>query len=124
MLDESSLASTRQHQGVDAGKPFEQMQEAGMRTSQLDQIMRQKDPELLRAVEHLSRNETATGIQLLQQQGHVTEIPDPQQRIDTIARDYVARPENTLVVSPDNASRRDINDAMPMRGVGSCHSYC
>jgi ATP-dependent exoDNAse (exonuclease V) alpha subunit len=84
MLDESSLASTRQmqsflekigaqdrvlligdtrqHQGVDAGKPFEQMQEAGMRTSQLDQIVRQKDPELLRAVEHLSRNETATGV--------------------------------------------------------------
>ena len=134
MLDESSLASTRQmqsflekigpqdrvllvgdtrqHQGVDAGKPFEQMQEAGMRTSQLDQIVRQKDPELLRAVEHLSRNETATGIQLLQQQGRITEIPDPQQRIEAIAKDYVARPENTLVVSPDNASRRDINDAI------------
>jgi conjugative relaxase-like TrwC/TraI family protein len=134
MLDESSLASTRQmqsflekigpqdrvllvgdtrqHQGVDAGKPFEQMQEAGMRTSQLDQIVRQKDPELLRAVEHLSRNETAIGIQLLQQQGRITEIPDAQQRIEAIARDYVARPENTLVVSPDNASRRDINDAI------------
>jgi conjugative relaxase-like TrwC/TraI family protein len=134
MLDESSLASTRQmqsflekigpqdrvllvgdtrqHQGVDAGKPFEQMQDAGMRTSQLDQIVRQKDPELLRAVEHLSRNETATGIQLLQQQGRITEIPDHQQRIETIAKDYVARPENTLVISPDNASRRDINDAI------------
>jgi conjugative relaxase-like TrwC/TraI family protein len=134
MLDESSLASTRQmqsflekigpqdrvllvgdtrqHQGVDAGKPFEQMQEAGMRTSQLDQIVRQKDPELLRAVEHLSRNETAIGIQLLQQQGRITEIPDAQQRVEAIARDYVARPENTLVVSPDNASRRDINDAI------------
>ncbi|MHB1702488.1 MAG: ATP-dependent DNA helicase [Acidobacteriaceae bacterium] len=143
MLDESSLASTRQmqsflekigpqdrmllvgdtrqHQGVDAGKPFEQMQEAGMRTSQLDQIMRQKDPELLRAVKHLSRNETATGIQLLQQQGRITEISDPQQRIETIAKDYVARPENTLVVSPDNASRRDINDAIraELQGSGS-----
>jgi len=141
MLDESSLASTRQmqsflekigpqdrvllvgdtrqHQGVDAGKPFEQMQEAGMRTSQLDQIVRQKDPELLRAVEHFSRNETATGIQLLQQQGRITEIPDPQQRIAAIARDYVARPENTLVVSPDNASRRDINDAIRAELQGS-----
>jgi conjugative relaxase-like TrwC/TraI family protein len=141
MLDESSLASTRQmqsflekigpqdrvllvgdtrqHQGVDAGKPFEQMQQAGMRTSQLDQIMRQKDPELLRAVEHLSRNDTATGIQLLQQQGRITEIPDPQQRIETIAKNYVARPENTLVVSPDNASRRDINDAIRAELQGS-----
>jgi conjugative relaxase-like TrwC/TraI family protein len=141
MLDESSLASTRQmqsflekigpqdrvllvgdtrqHQGVDAGKPFEQMQEAGMRTSQLDQIMRQKDPELLRAVEHLSRNETAIGIQFLQKQGRITEIPDHQQRIEAIAKDYVARPENTLVVSPDNASRRDINDAIRAELQGS-----
>jgi conjugative relaxase-like TrwC/TraI family protein len=141
MLDESSLASTRQmqsflekigpqdrvllvgdtrqHQGVDAGKPFEQMQEAGMRTSQLDQIVRQKDPELLRAVEHLSRNETAIGIQLLQQQGRIAEIPDQQQRIEAIAKDYVARPENTLVVSPDNASRRDINDAIRAELQGS-----
>jgi conjugative relaxase-like TrwC/TraI family protein len=134
MVDESSLASTRQmqsflerigsqdrvlligdtrqHQGVDAGKPFEQMQQAGMRTSHLDQIVRQKDPELLRAVEHLSRNETALGVQLLQQQGRVTEIPERRQRIEAIARDYVARPESTLVVSPDNASRREINDAI------------
>jgi conjugative relaxase-like TrwC/TraI family protein len=134
MLDESSLASTRQmqsflekigpqdrvlligdtrqHQGVDAGKPFEQMQEAGMRTSRLDQIVRQKDPELLRAVEHLSRNETSTGIQLLQQQERISEISDHKQRIEAIAKDYVARPENTLIVSPDNASRRDINDAV------------
>jgi conjugative relaxase-like TrwC/TraI family protein len=136
MVDESSLASTRQmqafmekigpqdrvlligdtrqHQSVDAGKPFEQMQQAGMQTSQLDQIMRQKDPELLRAVEHLSKNETATGLTLLQQQGRVTEIPDNAQRIEAIAKDYVAKPENTLVVSPDNASRQEINNAIRM----------
>jgi conjugative relaxase-like TrwC/TraI family protein len=134
MVDESSLASTRQmqafmekigpqdrvlligdtrqHQSVDAGKPFEQMQQAGMQTSQLDQIMRQKDPELLRAVEHLSKNETAIGLTLLQQQGRVTEIPDNVQRIEAIAKDYVAKPENTLVVSPDNASRQEINNAI------------
>jgi conjugative relaxase-like TrwC/TraI family protein len=134
MVDESSLASTRQmqafmekigpqdrvlligdtrqHQSVDAGKPFEQMQQAGMQTSQLDQIMRQKDPELLRAVEHLSKNETAIGLTLLQQQGRVTEIPDNVQRIEAIAKDYVAKPENTLVVSPDNASRQKINNAI------------
>ena len=134
MVDESSLASTRQmqafmekigpqdrvlligdtrqHQSVDAGKPFEQMQQAGMQTSQLDQIMRQKDPELLRAVEHLSKNETAIGLTLLQQQGRVTEIPDNIQRIEAIAKDYVAKPDNALVVSPDNASRQEINNAV------------
>ncbi len=134
MVDESSLASTRQmqafmekigpqdrvllvgdtrqHQSVDAGKPFEQMQLAGMQTSQLDEIMRQKDPELLRVVEHLSKNETANGLTLLQQQGRVTEILDNVQRIEAIAKDYVAKPENTLVVSPDNASRQEINNAI------------
>ena len=134
MVDESSLASTqqmrdflgkigaqdkvlligdiRQHQGVEAGKPFEQLQQAGMQTAQLDQIVRQKDPELLKAVEHLSKNETAIGMHMLQQQGRVTEIVDPQQRIEAIAKNYAARPENTIIVSPDNTSRRAINQAV------------
>jgi conjugative relaxase-like TrwC/TraI family protein len=106
------IGDTRQHQAVDAGKPFEQLQDAGMRTAQLDQIVRQRDPELLKAVEHLARNETHTGISLLQAQGRITEISNPQERIAAIARDYASNPEKTLIVSPDNASRRDINQAV------------
>jgi hypothetical protein len=83
-----------------------------MRTAQLDQIMRQKDPALLKAVEHLSNNETAIGIEMLSQQGRITEIVDPQERIAAIAKSYAERPENTLIVSPDNASRRAINQAV------------
>ncbi len=134
MLDESSLASTRQmrlflgklnrddrvlvigdtrqHQGVDAGRPFQQMQEAGMQTSQLDQIMRQKDPELLKAVQHLASNETVKGIALLAEQGRVTEIPNGHDRIAAIAGDYAANPGNTIIVSPDNRSRQQINEAV------------
>jgi conjugative relaxase-like TrwC/TraI family protein len=142
-VDESSLASTkqvreflarigpndrvlligdsRQHQGVEAGRPFEQLQQAGMQTAQLDQIVRQKDPELLKAVEHLSKNETAVGVQMLQQQGRVTEIVDPKQRIEAIAKSYAACPENTFIVSPDNASRRAINQAVreELQGLGT-----
>ena len=134
MLDESSLASTkqmrsflqklnpedrvlvigdtRQHQGVDAGRPFQQMQEAGMQTSQLNQIMRQKDPDLLRAVQHLANTETVKGIAMLAEQGRVTEIPNGLDRIAAIARDYAAQPENTIIVSPDNRSRQQINEAV------------
>ncbi len=134
MLDESSLASTkqmrafldkigpedrvlvigdiRQHQAVDAGRPFQQMQEAGMRTSELLQIMRQKDPELLKAVEHLAKGETAIGVKLLADQGRITEIANPRERIEAIARDYAANPDNTLIVSPDNRSRVAINQAV------------
>jgi hypothetical protein len=106
------IGDTRQHQGVEAGKPFEQLQQAGMRTAQLDQIVRQKAPELLKAVEHLAKNETKSGIELLRQQGRVTELADPQQRIAAIAKSYALRPENTLIVSPDNASRQAINQAI------------
>jgi conjugative relaxase-like TrwC/TraI family protein len=134
MVDESSLASTqqmrdflrrtgpqdrvlligdiRQHQGVDAGKPFEQLQQAGMQTAQLDKIVRQRDPQLLNAVEHLSKNETEIGVQMLQHQGRVKEIVDPQERITAIAKAYAAHPENTIIVSPDNASRRAINQTV------------
>ncbi len=115
-----TYASTR---GVDAGKPFEQLQQAGMHTAMLDQIVRQKDPELLRAVEHLSKSEIVQGITMLQQQGRITEIADPQQRIEAIAKNYAARPENTIIVSPDNASRREINQAvrMELQALGIVH---
>jgi ATP-dependent exoDNAse (exonuclease V) alpha subunit len=106
------IGDTRQHQGVDAGRPFQQMQEAGMQTSKLDKIMRQKDPELLKAVQHLSSGETVQGIALLAEQGRVTEIPNAQDRIAAIARDYAAQPENTIIVSPDNRSRQQINEAV------------
>jgi ATP-dependent exoDNAse (exonuclease V) alpha subunit len=49
---------------------------------------------------------------MLQQQGRVTEIADGEQRVSTIARAYAAHPQNTLIVSPDNASRRAINQAV------------
>jgi conjugative relaxase-like TrwC/TraI family protein len=115
------IGDTRQHQGVDAGKPFEQLQQAGMQTAQLDQIVRQRDPLLLKAVEHLSKNEIEIGIQMLQRQGRVTEISDPQERITAIAKSYATDAENTIIVSPDNASRRAINQAVrqELRGLGA-----
>jgi conjugative relaxase-like TrwC/TraI family protein len=133
-IDESSLASTnqvrefltrlgpndrvlfigdiRQHQGVEAGRPFEQLQEAGMRTAKLDEIVRQKDPALKSAVELLAKGQVSAALESLQQQGRVKEIPDTQERIRAIAKSYVESPEKTLIVSPDNASRRELNVAV------------
>ena len=42
-------------------------------------------------------------------QGRVHEIERPAGAHREIAREYVRSPENTLVVSPDNESRREIN---------------
>jgi hypothetical protein len=42
----------------------------------------------------------------------VHEIKNPGERIAAIARDYARSSENTLVVSPDNRSRVEINQAI------------
>jgi len=134
LVDESSLASTnqvrefllrlgaddrvlligdiRQHQGVEAGRPFEQLQEAGMRTARLDEIVRQQDPALKSTVELLATGHVSAALEALQQQGRVKEIPNAEDRIRTIAKTYVESPQNTLIVLPDNASRRQLNVAV------------
>ena len=145
VLDESSLASTRQmhefierlrpndrvllvgdtrqHEAVEAGRPFAQLQEAGMRTAKLDEIIRQRDPELKQAVEQLARGEIGAAVESLGRQGRVHEVKGHEERISAIAREYAKSPEGTLVVSPDNRSRTEINqrihDELQTRGVVS-----
>jgi conjugative relaxase-like TrwC/TraI family protein len=143
LVDESSLASTnqmreflvriaphdrvllvgdiRQHQGVEAGRPFEQLQEAGMRTATLDEIVRQRDPALKSAVELLATGQASAALDALRQQGRVKEIPDTKERIRAIAKSYAQSPENTLIVSPDNASRRELNVAVrqELKAIGT-----
>jgi hypothetical protein len=53
-----------------------------------------------------------SGIDALQQQGRVREIPNAEERVRAIAKSYVESPDNTLIVSPDNASRRPLNVAV------------
>ncbi len=106
------VGDTRQHEAVEAGRPYAQLQEAGMKTAKLDEIIRQKDPALKEVVVQLARGEVREAIGNLNQQGRVHEIGDRQERIAEIAREYVRQPENTLVVSPDNESRREINNSI------------
>jgi len=132
VLDASSLASTRQmheflnrlhpndrvllvgdrrrHEAVEAGRPFAQLQDAGMKTVKLKEIVRQKHPELKHVVEQLARGEVREAIQNLDRQGRVHEIPGHDERIAAIAKEYAKSPENTLVISPDNRSRAKINE--------------
>jgi conjugative relaxase-like TrwC/TraI family protein len=134
ILDESSLASTRQineflhrlqkddrvllvgdtrqHQAVEAGKPYQQLQEAGIQTARLDEIVRQKDPALKEVVEKLSRGQVREAMEKLDAGGRVHEICDRDERVAVIAYEYAKQPEGTLVVSPDNQSRMAINEAI------------
>jgi ATP-dependent exoDNAse (exonuclease V) alpha subunit len=106
------VGDTRQHEAVEAGRPFAQLQEAGMRTARLEEILRQKDPELKRAVEQLAHGQVGAAIDSLGRQGRVHEVKGHAERITAIAREYARSPESTLVVSPDNLSRTEINQSI------------
>jgi conjugative relaxase-like TrwC/TraI family protein len=103
------VGDTRQHEAVEAGRPYKQLQEAGMQTAKLGEIVRQKDPSLKEAVEQLARGDVFGGIASLDQQGRVHEIVNAQERLSALAREYSRNPEGTLVISPDNESRRELN---------------
>jgi len=45
------VGDTRQHEAVEAGRPYKQLQEAGMQMARLGEIVRQKDPSLKESVE-------------------------------------------------------------------------
>jgi ATP-dependent exoDNAse (exonuclease V) alpha subunit len=106
------VGDTRQHESVEAGRIFAQLQEAGMKTVRLEEIVRQKDPELKQTVEQLARGDVGLAIAGLDRQGRIHEVRGPEERIAAIAREYAKSPENTLVVAPDNRSRTEINQAI------------
>jgi ATP-dependent exoDNAse (exonuclease V) alpha subunit len=106
------VGDTRQHQAVEAGRPFQQLQDAGMETVHLDTIIRQDNPALKQIVEQLARGDVPEAIRGLEHQGGVHEVADQQQRYTAIAKAYAEDPNGTIVISPDNHSRSDINDAI------------
>ncbi|WP_353070370.1 MobF family relaxase [Tunturibacter empetritectus] len=117
------VGDTRQHESVEAGRIFAQLQDAGMKTVKLDEIVRQRDPELKQTVEQLARGDVRAALAGLEQQGRIHEMQGHDERVAAIAKEYARSPESTLVVSPDNRSRVEINQAihveMQSKGVVS-----
>lgn len=131
VLDEASLASTqhihklirllepddklvvvgdvRQHQAVEAGSPFQQLQEHGMTTAALTEIVRQRDKDLKQNVEDLAARNTPEAVAALISRGKVIEIADERERFEAIAQDYAKNPTGTLVISPANRERSELN---------------
>ena len=134
VVDEGSLASTAQARGllriagelripkvvlvgdskqldaVDAGKPFAQLQAAGMKTAVMDEIMRQRDPDLKAAVEASLAGEIGKAFDKLG--SNVAEV-----KPDNIAGAVAARwlrlspemRERTGVMAPSHELREGIN---------------
>ena len=104
------VGDEKQLDAVDAGKPFAQLQQAGMRTAVMDEIMRQREPALKEAVEASIEGDIRTAFARLG--SSVAEV-----KADNIAGAVAARwlrlspedRENTGVMAPSHELRVSIN---------------
>ena len=104
------VGDAKQLDAVDAGKPFAQLQAAGMQTATMDEIMRQRDPALKEAVEASLAGEIGRAFEKLG--SNVAEV-----KPDNIAGAVAARwlrldadaRENTGVMAPSHELRQAIN---------------
>lgn len=106
------VGDTRQHQAVEAGKPYEMLQNWGMRTATMTTIVRQTDPQYRAAVEHLAAGEVRQGLKLLDEMGQMHGIPNRSERVAFVTAQFMLDPHNTLVVAPENKSRNELNAAI------------
>jgi len=101
----------QQLKAIEAGRPFAQLQTNGMQTAIVDQIQRQKTPDLKPAVELAAKGHAQQSLTRIDH--HVREIADDRARYDEIAREYAGMAERerarTLIVSGTNAARRELN---------------
>ena len=104
------IGDSKQLPAIQAGRPFAQLQESGMEVATMDQIQRQKNPELKLSVEHAAKGDTARSLENI---SHVAEIKDNSKRRAAIAAEYVKLApedrEKTIIVSGTNEARREIN---------------
>ena len=104
------VGDEKQLDAVDAGKPFAQLQQAGMRTAVMDEIMRQREPALKEAVEASIAGDIRGAFEKLG--AGVAEV-----KADNIAGAVAARwlrlspgeRENTGVMAPSHELRVAIN---------------
>ena len=105
------VGDSKQLDAVDAGKPFAQLQQAGMKTAVMDLIMRQRNPELKAAVEASLSGEIGKAFEKLG--SNVAEVNPDNIAGAVAARWLKLSPEErdrTGVMTPSHALRQAVNE--------------
>ena len=104
------VGDAKQLDAVDAGKPFAQLQGAGMHTAVMDEILRQKDAELKEAVRASLAGEIGKAFEKLGDR--VAEV-NPDNLAGAAAARWLrlcaGERENTGLMAPSHRLRREIN---------------
>ena len=118
------VGDAKQLDAVDAGKPFAQLQAAGMKTAVMDEIMRQRDPALKEAVEASLAGDVARAFGKLGE--NVAEVKPDNLAGAAAARWLALSPEeraNAGLMAPSHSLRERINNIVRERLVrdGAVH---
>ena len=104
------VGDAKQLEAVDAGKPFAQLQAAGMKTATMDEILRQRDPDLKAAVEASIAGDIGRAFEKL---GNDVAEVNPKNIAGAVAARWLKLPpevrERTGVMSPSHELREAIN---------------
>lgn len=112
------VGDRKQLDAVDAGKPFFQLQEGGMRTAVMDKILRQRDPDLKAAVEASLSGDMKKAFEKLGE--NIAEVNPDNLAGAAAARWLALSPEkrkNAGLMAPSHALRQDINNIVRERLV-------
>ncbi len=104
------VGDTRQHEGVEAGKPFARIQREELTTgAKVETIRRQTKETDRETVKNLSEGKIIEAVSEMRERGQVREIRDRAERHSSIVEAFISEPEKTMVVAPRNADRQEIN---------------
>jgi len=108
------VGDVQQLGSVEAGEAFRQLQENGMETFVLNDIVRQQNADTREAVYASIEGDISRSMQAIERSGSITEISDDGQRRDAIVGHYLSMDEGeraqTVVMDPTRAGRHDFNE--------------
>lgn len=107
------VGDERQHGSIESGRVFGQLQEYGVPTTKLEEIVRQRDENLKEGVYAASRGDVHTALDKVESSGSITSIEHPEKRQAAAAQQYLALPreerDSTLMLAASRDGRAEIN---------------
>ncbi len=107
------IGDRKQFQAIDAGRMFSILQEKGhVQTVKMTETIRQKDAGLRETARAVSLREIGRSFELLEREGRLVEISDRDERLKTVAQEYIKfldRGKTALVLTALNQDRTALN---------------
>lgn len=110
------VGDRKQHESVQAARIFEELVQGGASTSSIEKLVRPRNEQLRKIGEMLQFDKTTYALNYLHDgskwddgKSRVMQSLKRDERLASMADRFVLAPKETLMVAPDNATRRELN---------------